>query len=1288
MMEGLKEKQAELRAVEEALQALANRLVECENQKSALEKQVLDCTSRLDRAEKLIRGLGGEQSKWTAEAEVLRVIHQNLTGDTLLSAAFVAYLGPFGAQDRVRIFKEWKSIADRHGLQTSSTIDVLKTLGNTNSMRVWKLAGLSSDAHSVQNAVIAERSQRWPLMVDPHNIARDWIMQTAKKSKKEIKIVDVNQPTFTRVVEAALEQGRTLIIEGVCEELDPMLDPVLLKQISRRGGHWCISYGGRSIKYNDHFKLFLLSSCAGPDFPPSIFLKTKVIDCSMTQECLHERLLSFVVMKELPDIEEQKQSMDEQSADNDRQLKELEDKILLVLSSSSGNILDDSTAIEVLTRSKLVADNINVKQGEIYKNREELDGVRYKYNPVAKRSSSLFYCITSMSRICPSYQFSSHDFIHLFLQALGSDTSGNSDVRSRTTSINDSFLELIHNRVCVAFFLADQMLFKLLVATAFEQFCTNRAIDPEEFKFFSALQGKESLAVSGSPTEMYKEIPRLEDPSCPAWLPQEVYKSVSVMSSQSEQLKWVFPALGHASQIWQAFFESDDPFRHDMKNEGGGYVRGFQKVCLVKAFRPDKVQEAVAAYISDQLGAKYMHPPTVSLEETILTDNDEKAVFVFVVSELVDPTAKLDSLANSQGLELLQVSLGDGKMAKAEQAIAEGREAGNWVVLHNCHLCPQWMGRLEQLCNDILTESAASSKRSGFRLMLVTDCTSIISHSLFKKCVKIACDQPKGLKARALDAMQNKLVSEGKNQFDGNSSKADVYTRLALAVCQFHAHVHEIVRHSPSGWHFLAVAYGQDLCTVLALIRNYVASNAVENSDTVLRDIMHLVGDCVYGGHASNEDHQILMLRILRSYVGTELGRIAQETPNTESKEDDDGNAIAGLAFNQAGFLACAESISGDIFGGAGAGPQRDAALYHSFRTALLPDSAHASATQSVLSVDHINAARDACTALLLSCPLAFDIDMLRRKFPVSGTALQNIILYSEVASFNILIGRIRGSLKNLMLALSGKRYFENRSDGRLARNILENALPQEWAQVSYVSTKPLRDFMHDLSTRVQYIQKEWINAGRLPKLFWGGCMFDMSPLCDAICQDFARREHISTHDTKMDATLVYADDPLLQTSSGQRDLSDGVFVSGIFASGATWSDDGKELAPNNKLSVFEAASNHVASGSDAHAGSPMPHVWLRPYRSSEGTSETQRDVRTLVGVVMQTPEGSADKGNNSEVSVECPLYNECRRNGKASQHRNQKPVLYVSIPIKEKTWCSREEWLTRGTVLSCHEIE
>ena len=57
--------------------------------------QVELCTKKLDRAAQLLGGLGGERDRWNEAAKDLGERYVNLTGDVLVSAGLVAYLGAF-----------------------------------------------------------------------------------------------------------------------------------------------------------------------------------------------------------------------------------------------------------------------------------------------------------------------------------------------------------------------------------------------------------------------------------------------------------------------------------------------------------------------------------------------------------------------------------------------------------------------------------------------------------------------------------------------------------------------------------------------------------------------------------------------------------------------------------------------------------------------------------------------------------------------------------------------------------------------------------------------------------------------------------------------------------------------------------------------------------------------------------------------------------------------------------------------------------------------------------------
>lgn len=67
-------------------------------------------------------------------------------------------------------------------------------------------------------------------------------------------VIRLSQPDYTRVLENALQFGLPVLLENVGEELDPLLESVLLKQIFKQGGAMCVKLGDSIIEYNFAFK--------------------------------------------------------------------------------------------------------------------------------------------------------------------------------------------------------------------------------------------------------------------------------------------------------------------------------------------------------------------------------------------------------------------------------------------------------------------------------------------------------------------------------------------------------------------------------------------------------------------------------------------------------------------------------------------------------------------------------------------------------------------------------------------------------------------------------------------------------------------------------------------------------------------------------------------------------------------------------------------------------------------------------------------------------------------------
>lgn len=94
--------------VTDKLQALNDEFAAMTKKKKDLEDNIELCSQKLDRAEKLILGLGGERDRWSEMAVNLGSKLTNITGDVLMASGMVAYLGAFDVVYRKAIINEWQ----------------------------------------------------------------------------------------------------------------------------------------------------------------------------------------------------------------------------------------------------------------------------------------------------------------------------------------------------------------------------------------------------------------------------------------------------------------------------------------------------------------------------------------------------------------------------------------------------------------------------------------------------------------------------------------------------------------------------------------------------------------------------------------------------------------------------------------------------------------------------------------------------------------------------------------------------------------------------------------------------------------------------------------------------------------------------------------------------------------------------------------------------------------------------------------------------------------------------
>ena len=99
----------------------------------------------------------------------------------------------------------------------------------------WAADGLPSDELSVQNGILTNYASRYPLCIDPQMQAVSWIKSKESKSGS-FKLLTFNQSDYMKQLENAIRFGQSVLFENISTEIDPLLDPVLEKNIVIQAG--------------------------------------------------------------------------------------------------------------------------------------------------------------------------------------------------------------------------------------------------------------------------------------------------------------------------------------------------------------------------------------------------------------------------------------------------------------------------------------------------------------------------------------------------------------------------------------------------------------------------------------------------------------------------------------------------------------------------------------------------------------------------------------------------------------------------------------------------------------------------------------------------------------------------------------------------------------------------------------------------------------------------------------------------------------------------------------------
>ena len=1141
----LAKSEAELKEVIEKVQLLQKGYEDSENEKMTLINEAAALEDKLDRAGKLVEGLGGERGRWETSIEAYNIDLKHLVGDVAVSSAFVSYAGPFVSKYRVDMTAQWIGVLKRGGVPITPKYSFTSFLANQTDVLDWNIQGLPSDDFSIENGVLVERGLRWPLMVDPQGQSNNWIKA---KEEAKLKVMDFQTPNYMRIIESAISYGHPVLIQDVSDYLDTSLDPILRLNLADPPPK-SIIVSEKELSYSADFRLYITSNQPNPHYKPEITAATTLINFAVVQKGLEDQMLGIVFKFEEPKLENDKIILVKTVAAGKRKIKELEDEILSLLKNSEGDLLEDKHLMSTLAVSKVTSVEVKEKLRVSQETEEKIDATREGYRPCAVRASLCYFVLNDLAMVDPMYQFSLKSYIDLFKSSIvGSkdEKLDEQDLSDRIRSLNNFHTEATYKYTCIALFEKHKLLFAF-------QLCINKMksenkVDLQEYDFF--LRGGQIMDRSQVPAN-----------PCEEWLSDVAWDNITELD-KLPNFKGLADSFNADGSAWNAWYQSDEPPPEKLNTPGDWQTKrsDFQAMMVLNCLRPDRVVFAARGFISSNLGPQFIESPAFNLHNIYLSSTCLTPL-CFVLSAGVDPTVQLVALAKQVGQQLSPLALGQGQTPIAMQLLDDGMKNGNWVFLANCHLNLSWLPDLAKIVEKMALVKPAP--HPNFRLWLSSDPHPQFPISLLQASVKMTTEPPKGLKAN-LQRLYANITEETFNM----CQRPEKYKKLLFALTFYHAVLIERKKFLSLGWNIPYDFNDSDFLVCENILQIYLD----EYEDTPWDAIKYLIAQANYGGRCTDDQDR----KLLNAYMGQYFCESALTVPKFQLSSSDkyyipeDGNKEHYMKYIQT--LPNSDADPPEAFG---QHPNADIASQMTETKTLL--GTVLSLQPRLVPAEGAKTPDDIVLEMVkkLSDQIAqpFDLKGIKLKYQHEITKPLVVVLVQEIERYNVLLQIVKESLRNLALGIKGLMVISEELE-EMFDSLFNGTVPPRWNN-TFKSIKALGPWTLDLQQRTGQL-KTWADEGP-PKVFWLSGFTFPTGFLTALLQTSARKNSVAIDTLGWDFLVMSHDE-----SSVNIQPKEGAYIKGLFLEGARWDLDAGCLSEPKPMELF----------------CPMPIIHFKPVES------------------------------------------------------------------------------------------